>query len=60
MSEPQDVVSLHYFAGATDNAGTALLHASYLVVPGISESSSISPIVPDHVNLNEDLWDWMS
>ena len=41
----EDVVSLHYFSDAAGKDIKPLLHSSYLVVPGISESSSISPIM---------------
>jgi hypothetical protein len=49
----EDVVSLHYFAGET---GKPSLHASYLVVPGISEGPGVSPILGDGLHLNEDVW----
>src|ERR1035438_2470717 len=52
----QDVVSVHYFSNVTSNKPVPSLHASYLVVPGISEASTISPIVRDDVSLNESVW----
>jgi hypothetical protein len=52
----QDVVSLHYFCDVKANQPVPSLHASYLVVPGISEASTISPIVRDNVSLNESVW----
>ena len=52
----QDVVSLHYFADVKANNPVPSLHASYLVVPGISEAATISPIVRDNVSLNESVW----
>ena len=52
----QDVVSLHYFADVKDGKPLPLLHANYLVVPGISESAAISPIMRDYVSLNESVW----
>src|ERR1039458_7892574 len=52
----QDVVSLHYFADVKANNPVPSLHASYLVVPGISEASTVSPIVRDDVSLNESVW----
>jgi hypothetical protein len=55
-SAAHDVVSLHYFSGVKDNKRVPLLHASYLVIPGISESDTISPIVRDYVSLNESVW----
>ena len=55
-SAEHDVVSLHYFADVKANNPVPSLHASYLVVPGISEADSISPIVRDNVSLNESVW----
>ena len=52
----QDVVSLHYFADVKGDKPVPSLHANYLVVPGISEASTISPIVRDYVSLNESVW----
>ncbi len=52
----QDVVSLHYFAEVKDGKPGPSLHASFLVVPGISEASTVSPIVRDDVSLNESVW----
>jgi len=52
----QDVVSLHYFADVKDAKPVPSLHANYLVVPGISESDAISPILRDYVSLNESVW----
>jgi hypothetical protein len=52
----EDVVSLHYF---TQNNGVETkpsLHATYLVMPGISEGPAVSPIVRDEVHLNESVW----
>ncbi len=50
---PEDVVSLHYFSDVSSGKGEASLHASFLVVPGISEGPGVSPIVRDDVHLNE-------
>ncbi len=55
-STPEDIVSLHYFAECNGKEATSTLHSTYLVVPGISEGSSISPIVRDTVHLDEDVW----
>jgi hypothetical protein len=52
----EDVVSLHYFS---DSPGTDIkpsLHSSYVVVPGISEGPSVSPIVRDSVHLDQSVW----
>ena len=51
-----DVVSLHYFSDVKDGKPVPSLHASFLVVPGISEASTVSPIVRDDVSLNESVW----
>jgi len=51
-----DVVSLHYFSDVNDGKPSPSLHASFLVVPGISEASTVSPIVRDDVSLNESVW----
>jgi hypothetical protein len=55
-SAEHDVVSLHYFADVKGGKPVPSLHASYLVVPGISEADTISPIVRDYVSLNESVW----
>ena len=52
----QDVVSLHYFTDVSGTERTSSLHSTYLVVPGISEGSSVSPIVRDLVHLDENVW----
>jgi hypothetical protein len=52
----QDVISLHYFSDVKANKPEPSLHANYLVVPGISEASTVSPIVRDYVSLNESVW----
>jgi len=52
-STPEDVVSLHYFADVRSGQPNPSLHASFLVVPGISEGPGVSPIVRDDVQLNE-------
>ena len=53
---PEDIVSLHYFSKSLDGVRQPSLHATYLVVPGISEGSSISPIVRDDVHLDQQVW----
>ena len=52
----EDVVSLHYFTNVKDEVRTPSLAASFFVVPGISEGSSISPIVGSNVHLDETVW----
>ena len=52
----EDVVSLHYFAETKNTAAVPSLQASFFIVPGISESPSISPIVRRDVHLNETVW----
>lgn len=52
----EDVVSLHYFCEAAGANCKATLHASYLVVPGISEGSALSPILRDHMHVNQNVW----
>ncbi len=42
----EDVVALHYFAKAEGASAKPSLRYSYLIQPGLSESSAISPIVP--------------
>ncbi|HXR74340.1 MAG TPA: hypothetical protein VN737_00115 [Bryobacteraceae bacterium] len=55
-SSAEDVVSLHYFTDVKGNTRVPSLQASFLVVPGISEGSSISPILGSDVRLNETVW----
>jgi hypothetical protein len=50
----EDVISLHYFAAGAEKKPS--LHASYLIVPGVSEGSTVSPIIRDDVHLNENVW----
>jgi hypothetical protein len=52
----EDVVSLHYFTNPASAERNPSLHSTYLVVPGISEGSAVSPIVRDDVHLNESVW----
>ena len=55
-SAQEDIVSLHYFASSTGAETKPLLHASYWVVPGISEGSAVSPILRDEVHVNGNVW----
>lgn len=52
----EDVVSIHYFAEVRNGRPAPSLRCSYLVDPGISEASSISPIVPADMGLHELSW----
>ncbi|HMD83257.1 MAG TPA: hypothetical protein VKO18_00995 [Terriglobia bacterium] len=52
----ESVVALHYFATCKESEAEPSLENNYLVLPGISESSAISPIVPPVMNLNFKGW----
>ncbi len=52
----EDVVSLRYFCQASGDQSKPLLHSTYLVVPGISEASAVSPILRDYVHLDQSVW----
>lgn len=52
----EDVVSVHHFAKAQDTGARPSLEQSYLVVPGMSESSSISPILPAVQGIDSFVW----
>ncbi len=54
----EDVISLHYFAKAGNQTPIPALQQSFLVQPGISESTGISPILPALSHL--DLTSWLS
>ncbi len=53
--DAHDIVSLHYFAAHNDSRVLPALHASFYVVPGISESGAISPIQHNGVHLDESI-----
>ena len=53
-STAENVVSLHYFSKGPDRSPS--LHATFLVVPGVSEGSSISPIIEENVHLDQNVW----
>jgi hypothetical protein len=55
-SAAHDVVSLHYFTNVKADKPVPTLRATYLVVPGISEADTVSPILRDYVSLNESVW----
>ena len=52
----EDVVSLHYFAEAEGEHVMPSLEVNNLVLPGISESSAISPIAPQDMGWNLTSW----
>jgi hypothetical protein len=52
----EHVVSLHYFTSLNGGVRTPSLNASIFVVPGISESPSVSPIEGHEVHLDQTLW----
>ena len=53
---PEDIVAVHYFSESRDGQPQAALESNYLVAPGISESSAISPILPPGMGLDLTLW----
>lgn len=55
-SSSEDIVALHYFATCKEGKAELSLENSHLVLPGISESSAISPIVPPLMNLSFKGW----
>ena len=55
-SEPENVVALHYFAQGTGEDARPTLDNFYLILPGISESSAVSPIVTSDLGLNLTSW----
>jgi hypothetical protein len=54
--QAEDVVSVHYFAEARAGTPFPALKSTYLIDPGISEGSSVSPIVQADVGLNTLSW----
>jgi hypothetical protein len=52
----EDVVSLHYFNDSHSIDIKPSLHSSYVVVPGISEGPSVSPVVRDSVHIDQSVW----
>ncbi|MGO8790773.1 MAG: hypothetical protein ACLQVL_25795 [Terriglobia bacterium] len=55
-SGAEDVVSLHYFAQATGESAKPAFEHNFLVHPGISESSEISPIIHSEMGLHLTSW----
>jgi len=55
-SAEEDVVSLHYFVDIEGAKPTPCLESTFLIVPGISEGSSVSPVQPATVQLAASLW----
>lgn len=54
--DAHDIVSLHYFCEANLPKPAPSLRSSFLVVPGISMSDAVSPILGEVVGLDEDVW----
>jgi hypothetical protein len=52
----EDVVSLHYFSRAKGETADPALQHTYLVNPGISESSALSPLLPSLNGLDLTIW----
>lgn len=55
-SEAENVVALHYFAQGTGENARPTLDNFYLLLPGISESPGVSPIVTSDLGLNLTSW----
>ena len=55
-SEAENVVALHYFAQGTGEDARPTLDNFYLILPGISESPGVSPIVTSDLGLNLTSW----
>src|ERR1019366_2438639 len=55
-SETENVVAVHYFAQGTGDDARPTLDNFYLILPGISESSAVSPIVTSDLGLNLTSW----
>ena len=52
----ENVVALHYFARGTGQAARPTLDNFYLILPGISESPGMSPLVTSDLGLNMTSW----
>lgn len=52
----ENIVALHYFADGTGDSARPTLENFYLILPGISESSGISPIVTSDMGVNLTSW----
>ena len=52
----ENIVALHYFARGTGQAARPTLENFYLILPGISESPGMSPIVTSDLGLNLTSW----
>lgn len=52
----EDVISLHYFSKLRDGKAFPALECSFFIDPGISEGSSVSPIVRSDVGLDTLSW----
>src|SRR3990172_9252261 len=57
--ETEDVVTLHYFAEGAGEGARPSLQSDYVVVPGVSSGSLMSPIIPTgeiSLNVNQVCW----
>jgi len=52
----ENIVALHYFARGTGQAARPTLDNFYLILPGISESPGMSPLVTSDLGLNMTSW----
>jgi len=52
----ENIVALHYFARGTSQGASPTLENFYLILPGISESPGMSPIVTGNLELNMTSW----
>jgi len=52
----ENIVALHYFARGSGEAARPTLDNFYLILPGISESPAMSPIVTSDLGLNMTSW----
>ena len=55
-ADPQDIVSLHYFATCKAGQPEPALQQTHAVIPGISMSSGLSPILPGYFGLKLTSW----
>ncbi len=55
-SDAENVVALHYFAQGSGEDARPTLDNFYLILPGISESPGVSPIVTSDLGLNLTSW----
>ena len=55
-SAAENVVALHYFAAGTGNGVRPSLRSNFLILPGVSASSGISPIIPAEAGMHATSW----